>query len=86
MAKRVASRIRLVSCQIKSLEIAKAVAGALDTVEKQAGIHSVYMEMDDCFICPDIDLDELNETPMERVLASVMKQQLRRNLKTGFQK
>lgn len=80
-----ASRIQLINCQIKSLEIAKAVAGAIDTIEKVAGIHSVHIEMDGTFICPDINLDELNETPMETVLAEVMKQQLAYNFEHGIQ-
>jgi predicted transcriptional regulator len=50
------ARIRLTGCQIKSLEIARALAKALDVLEKQSGIGSVYIEMNDCFICPDINL------------------------------
>lgn len=79
------SRIQLIRCQIKSLEAAKAVAAAVDVIEKVAGIRSVYIEMDETFICPDIDLDELNETPMEKVLSQVMRQQRDHNFATGFQ-
>jgi hypothetical protein len=81
----VKSRIRLTGCQIKSLEIAKEVAAALDTLEKLTGIHSVYIELKDCFVCPDIEIDKLNETPMERVLASCMKQQYAVNRKLKYQ-
>lgn len=79
------STIGLYGCQIKSLEIAREVAAALDVIEKQAGIHSVTIEMDECFVCPDINLDALDKTPMERVLSSVMRDQLQVNLKTGRQ-
>lgn len=81
----VKSRIRLTGCQIKSLEIAREVARALDTIEKVSGIHSVYVEMKDCFVCPDIEIDKLNETPMERVLSNVMRQQYAVNRKLKYQ-
>lgn len=85
MKKRVASRIRLVGCQIKSLEIARAVADALDVVEKQAGIYSVHIDVEQCFVCPDINLERLNDTPMRRVFAGALKQQLALNRKNGDQ-
>lgn len=82
---RTQARIRLTGCQIKSLEIARAVAAALDTIEKQSGIHSVYIEMDRCFVCPDIDLDALNATPMESLLSGILKQQYERNVELKYQ-
>lgn len=79
------ARIRLTGCQIKSLEIARGIAKALNVLEEKSGIGSVYMEMNDCFVCPDINLLRLNRTPMEKILASIMRQQLKKNLETGFQ-
>lgn len=79
------SRVQLINCQIKSLEIAKQVAAAVDTIEKVAGIRSVYIEMDGTFVCPDIDFDQLNETPMEKLFADVLKQQLEYNMENGIQ-
>lgn len=84
--KRVVSRIQLIGCQIKSLEIAQEVASALDVIEKVAGIHNVHIDMDECFVCPDIDLDGLDKTPMQKIFANVLRQQLRHNLKSGKQK
>ncbi|MGI8655466.1 MAG: hypothetical protein ACR2LC_09630 [Pyrinomonadaceae bacterium] len=80
------ARIRLAGCQIKSLEIARALAKALDMLEEKSGIGSVYIEMNDCFVCPDINLLRMNRTPMEKVFANVMRQQLKKNLESGFQR
>lgn len=66
--------IKLSNLQIKSLEKAKKVAAALTIIEEEAGIHEVRITIDDCFICPWIDLNELNATPMERLLQPIFKQ------------
>jgi hypothetical protein len=72
MARMKRSEIKLTGCQIKSIEILRNVCEALDTIEKQAGICSVMIRFDDCFICPDIDIDLLNRTPMEQILQALI--------------
>lgn len=52
--------------QIKSLEKAQAIAQALDTLEKEMGIHETLITFEGVFICPDIDIENLCATPMER--------------------
>lgn len=68
------SKIHIENCQIKSLEKAKAVAAALDSLEKEMGIHSVLISFKDNFICPDIDLNILHNSsdPMERTLGELL--------------
>lgn len=72
MKKMKRSEIKLTGCQVKSIEILREVCEALDTIEKKAGICSVMIVFDDCFICPDIDIDLLNRTPMERVIQALI--------------
>jgi hypothetical protein len=66
------SHILLKSMQIKSLGKAKKLAYALDIIEIECGIHSVIIELDDTFVCPDIDISKLNETPMEKLLQKIL--------------
>ncbi|MEK6281847.1 MAG: hypothetical protein AABN95_15955 [Acidobacteriota bacterium] len=69
--------IRLTGCQIKSLEKARVVAAALHTLEVETGIKVCRVNLVNCFICPDIDeaaLDTLNQTPMERVLQTIIRE------------
>lgn len=65
------SHIRLSGMQIKSLEKAQKLAAALDTIEIECGIRSVKITVEDCFLCTDIDMNQLNRTPMERLLRGV---------------
>jgi len=60
--------------QIKSLEKAKRIAYSLDILEVEAGIRVTKITMRDMFICPDIDIEKLNETPMERNVRDIIKQ------------
>lgn len=60
--------------QIKSIEKAKLVAYALDILEKEAGIKVTKITMKNMFICPDIDIDKLNDTPMERNVRDIIRQ------------
>lgn len=67
------SRICLSAIQIKSLEKAKVMAAALNTLEEECGIHEVEIRIEDVFICPWVDLDKLNATPMEKLLSGLLK-------------
>lgn len=67
------SLIHIENCQIKSLEKAKAVAKALDILEKEMGIHEVEISFKNMFICPDIDLTILanSKQPMEKLIGEL---------------
>lgn len=69
--------IKLIGCQIKSIEKARIVAEALNTLEVETGIRVVKITLENCFICPDIDedaLDTLNRTPTEKSLRRIIYQ------------
>jgi len=68
------SLLHIENCQIKSLEKAKLVAQALDTLEKECGIHETMISFKGMFICPDIDLTKLanSEDPtMEKLIGNL---------------
>lgn len=67
------SIIHIENCQVKSLEKAQLLAKALDTIEKECGIHEVDISFKNCFICPDIDLTHLtnSQEPMERLIGGL---------------
>jgi hypothetical protein len=67
------SLIHIENCQIKSLNKAKAVAAALDIIEKEMGVGPVRIRFKNCFICPDIDLMQLYKSVdrMEVVLGRI---------------
>ncbi len=68
------SKIHIENCQIKSLEKAIKIADAVDTLEKECGIHEVEISFKDMFICPDIDLTHLtnSNSPMEKLLGKLL--------------
>ncbi len=67
------SRIYLEGLQIKSLEKAKLLAEALDTIEIECGIGSVGIQIEDMYVCTDIDFSEFNTTPMEALLKEMLR-------------
>jgi hypothetical protein len=66
--------IRLTGLQIKSDGKAKLLAKHLTQIEIECGIRSTLVTLDDCFICPDLDAEKLNGTPMESVLKKCIEQ------------
>ena len=66
--------IFLSGLQIKSLEKAKLFSRALQIIEEECGIHQVNVQFEDFFICPWIDLDQLNKTPMELFVQGLLKE------------
>ena len=58
--------------QIKSLEKAKKIAKAIETIEMECGIHECKITFSECFFCPDIDLNKLIDTPMEECLKEII--------------
>ena len=64
--------IILANLQFKSLEIAQTICAAVGTIETNGGIHSTRITIVDPFICPDIDLDKLCNTPMEILFRGVL--------------
>lgn len=67
------SKVTLENCQIKSAEKFKAVAAALDILEKETFIKSGLICFSGMFICPDIDLVQFYKSgdPTERLLATI---------------
>lgn len=67
------SKITLANCQIKSDEKFKAVAQAIDVLEKETFIRSGLIEFSGMFICPDIDLVKFYKSAdaTERLLANI---------------
>lgn len=65
--------ITLEALQIKSLDKARKLAQALNVIEEECGIHQVRITIKDMFICPWIDIEELDKTPMERLLRDIIK-------------
>jgi len=66
-------KIILENLQVKSLSKAKKLAMALEIIEEECGIHEVEITIDGFFICPWINIDELNTTEMEKLLATLFR-------------
>lgn len=66
------SKIIIEALQIKSLDKARKLAQALNVIEEECGIHEVKIELKDIFMCPWIDIDQLNNTPMEKLLRDII--------------
>jgi len=64
--------IKLRNIQIKSLEAAQRLAVAMLEIEEQCGIHETILTLENPFVCPWIDLGQLNKTPMEKSLRQVL--------------
>ena len=62
------SKIKLIGLQIKSKEKFELLAGALDKIEKECGIKQVAIEVEDVWLCSDIDFASIGKTPMEKCL------------------
>ncbi len=66
-------RIILEGLQIKSLEKARKLAHALNTIEEECGIKNVNIVFKDIFVCKWIRLDDLDETEMECLIRDLIK-------------
>ena len=64
--------IVLKNLQVKSLEKAKKLAYALNTIEEECGIHEVRFTFQNVFFCPWIDKEQCRATPMERFLLEIL--------------
>jgi hypothetical protein len=64
--------IHIENCQIKSLEKAKKLAYALNIIEEECGIKVCEISLNNMFVCPWIDINKLNDTPMERLLRDIL--------------
>ena len=65
-------RIVLTGGQLKSLEAGQRLAKGLELIEETWGIHSVVIRMRGCFICPDVDWRNLDATPTETLVRSMI--------------
>ncbi len=62
-------------CQFKSLDKLRLLSKYLEILEVEFGIHHCEVSFEDCFICPWItsdQLDELNKTEMEKVVRNLV--------------
>lgn len=66
-------RIILQGLQIKSLDKAKKLAAALNTIEEECGIREVEIIFKDIFVCAWIKMDDLKETEMECLIRDLLK-------------
>jgi len=64
--------IKLTGLQVKSLKKAKLLAKALAVIEEECGIKEVRITMADTFVCPWIDLMDLDKTEMEALLFDLL--------------
>lgn len=64
-------KIRLENLQVKSLDKAKKLAKALEIIEEECGIHEVEIEINGFFVCPWIDLTQMQNTGMEKLVAEL---------------
>lgn len=64
--------IKIKNLQIKSLEKAQKLAAALQVIEEECGIHEVKITMSNIFVCPWINLSELQNTEMEKLLSELI--------------
>lgn len=63
--------------QIKSIEKARLFASLLDTMEIEFWIKVCKLQLENCFICPDItrkEIDTLNKTAMEKSVKWILEQ------------
>lgn len=61
------------SCQFKSLESLQRFCAALNEIEEQTSIHEANITLKDVWVCPWIDLEKLNNTPMEILIRDLVK-------------
>lgn len=65
------SKITLENLQIKNLEKAQKLARALEIIEEECGIHEVEIEIKGFFVCPWIDLTQMQNSGMEKLLVEL---------------
>lgn len=68
------SKISIEHCQVKSAEKLRLMCKALDTLEKELGIHCVEIYVNNLFVCPDIDLWEFKNSSdaMEQLIGKLL--------------
>jgi len=63
--------IILSGIQVKSLSKCRKLAKALTVIEEECGITETRITIKAPFICPWIDIDKLNKTPMQKLLRTL---------------
>jgi len=70
------SEIRLIGLQIKSAKKLNLLASLLDEIEKEFGIKTVKIQLDDCWLCTDlrqdVNIEGVGNTPMGRMLLDIL--------------
>ena len=64
--------IELTGIQIRSLEKARLLANALETIEDECGIMGTYVSIKSCYIADSDQLSRLDRTRMERTLRRIL--------------
>lgn len=60
--------IKLIWLQIKSEKKLKKLCKLLNIIEEEFGIKETRITLDDCFVCPRIDMDNIWKTEMEKLI------------------
>jgi hypothetical protein len=66
------SEIIVKNCQIKSLEKFRKVSKCLSIIEEEIGIKEVKITFENNFVCPWIEWEEWEKTPMEELLIELI--------------
>jgi len=66
------SEIIIKNCQIKSVEKFQKVSRYLSLIEEEIGIKEVKITFENNFICPWIEWQEWERTPMEELLIELI--------------
>jgi hypothetical protein len=65
--------LRFDGIQIKSEEIFHRFCSAVNEIEQLCGIHETKITLSNIFFCPDIDREQCNKTPTERLVIGIIK-------------
>lgn len=57
---------------MKSLAKARLLSKSLGVIEEECGIKEVNIVFKNFFVCPWVDLEKLNRTPMERFVRELL--------------
>lgn len=67
------SEIILKNVQFKSIEKVRKVCKALNDIEEESFIKVGKITIENSFVCPWINFDELRKTEMEKLISSILK-------------
>jgi hypothetical protein len=65
--------IKLIWLQIKSEKKLKKLCRLLNIIEEEFWIKTTRITLDDCFVCPRIDMNNIWKTEMEKLIKWMVK-------------